>query len=86
MGEPREQLKIIFERLGSTLFEAGGSYRNLVKATYYLGDARARAVLGEIRGVYFDPARPPAASALNVGSLGHAGRAAMLDLIAVPAK
>jgi enamine deaminase RidA (YjgF/YER057c/UK114 family) len=83
--EPRAQMKTIFERLGSTLFEAGTSYRNLAKATYYLADAKAHAVLGDIRGVYFDPARPPAASAIRVGSgLGRVGRAATVDMIAVP--
>jgi enamine deaminase RidA (YjgF/YER057c/UK114 family) len=58
----------------------------LVKATYYLGDARARAELGEIRGVYFDPTRAPSASALEVRSLGQPGRGARIDLIAFPVK
>lgn len=85
-NDPRAQMKAIFERLGSVLFEAGSSYRNLAKATYYLNDPTARALLGDIRGVYFDPMRPPAASALNVNGLGRPGRAAMIDLIAVPVK
>ncbi|MBI5692572.1 MAG: RidA family protein [Verrucomicrobia bacterium] len=82
----REQMKAIFERIGSGLLEAGGSYRNLVKATYYLGDATSRAVLGDIRGVYFDPTRAPAASALEVRSLGRPGRTAQIDLIGFPVK
>jgi enamine deaminase RidA (YjgF/YER057c/UK114 family) len=85
-ADPRTQMKVIFERLGSVLFEAGSSFRNLAKATYYLNDATARTLLGDIRGVYFDPTRPPAASALNVNGLGRAGRAAMIDLVAVPVK
>ena len=85
-NDPRLQMKTIFERLGSVLFEAGSSYRNLAKATYYLAHPTARALLGDLRGVYFDPTRPPAASALNVHGLGYAGRAAMFDLIAVPVK
>ena len=85
-ADPRTQLKVIFERMGSVLFEAGSSYRNLAKATYYLNDPTARALLGDIRAVYFDPTRPPAASALNVNGLGRAGRAAMVDLVAVPVK
>jgi len=84
---PREQMKTLFERQGSMLFEAGSSYRNLAKATYYLADPAAHAVLSDIRGVYFDPARPPAASAVPVGSgLGRPGRAAVVDMIAVPAE
>lgn len=84
--DARAQMKTIFERLGSVLFDAGSSYRHLAKATYYLNDRAARALLGEIRGVYFDPLHPPAASALDVAGLGGTGRTAMLDLIAVPAK
>jgi len=83
-NDPRTQMKTIFERLGSILFEAGSSYRNLAKATYYLKDPTARALLGDIRGVYFDPTRAPAASALGVTSFGRPGRAAMIDMIAVP--
>lgn len=85
-GDARGQMKTIFERLGSVLFEAGSSYRNLVKATYYLGDPKARAILGDIRGVYFDPTRPPSASALGVAGFGRPGRAASLAMIAVPVK
>jgi enamine deaminase RidA (YjgF/YER057c/UK114 family) len=85
-ADPRTQMKTIFERLGSALFDAGSSYRHLAKATYYLADPKARAFLGDIRGVYFDPARPPAASALEMTTLGFPGRAAVIDMIAVPVK
>ena len=84
--DPRTQMKTIFERLGSMLFEAGSSYRNMAKASYYLSDPTARSLLGDIRGVYYDPTRPPAASAMNMNGLGYPGRAAMLDMIAVPVK
>lgn len=84
--EPRAQMKTLFERLGSTLFEAGSSYRSLVKATYYYAEPATKAVLDKLRGVYFDPARAPAASAARaVSGLGHHGRAAAIDMIAVPA-
>ena len=85
-GDDRSQMKTIFERLGSVLFESGSSYRHLAKATYYLGGAPTRALLGDIRGVYFDPTRPPAASALQVAALGQAGRKAEIEMIAVPVK
>jgi enamine deaminase RidA (YjgF/YER057c/UK114 family) len=85
-GDGRAQMKVIFERLGSVLFDAGSSYRNLAKATYVLADPATRAVLGDIRGVYFDPTRPPAASALNVRGTGVVGRAAWVDMIAVPGR
>jgi len=82
--EPREQWKRIFERLGSTLFEAGSSFRHLVKATYYLEASPARGVLNEIRATYYDPSRPPAASAVGVRRTGLPDRAFQLDMIAVP--
>jgi enamine deaminase RidA (YjgF/YER057c/UK114 family) len=85
-GDPRLQMKTIFERLGSALFDAGSSYRHMAKATYYLAHPAARALLSDIRDVYYDPMRPPAASALNTNGLGPRGRAAMIDIIAVPAK
>ena len=80
----REQWKQIFERLGSTLFEAGSSFRHLVKATYFVTDSSARGVLNDIRAVYYDPAGPPAASAIGVKSVGRPDRAWHIDLIAVP--
>ena len=83
-GDARAQMKTVFARLGSTLFDAGSSYRHLAKATYYLAHTDARALLTEIRDVYYDPTRPPAASALDTNGLGYPGRAVMLDLIAVP--
>jgi enamine deaminase RidA (YjgF/YER057c/UK114 family) len=85
-GDARAQMKVMFERLGSTLFEAGSSFRHLAKATYFLAHPDSRALLGELRDVYYDPTRPPAASALAVQGLGRPGRVAALDLIAVPAR
>jgi enamine deaminase RidA (YjgF/YER057c/UK114 family) len=81
---PREQWKPVFAHLGTTLFEAGSGFRFLVKATYYTSDAEARRVLNDIRAVYYDPARPPAASAIGVRHVGHEGAVVNLDLIAVP--
>lgn len=85
-GDARAQMKTTFERIGSTLFDAGSSYRHLAKATYYLGSGAPRTVLGTIRDVYYDPQRPPAASALEVKRVGLPGRTATIDLIAVPVK
>ncbi len=85
-GDDRAQMKTIFERLGSVLFESGSSFRHLAKATYYLGGVPSRTLLGEIRGVYFDPTRPPAASALQVAAFARPGRTAVIEMIAVPVK
>jgi hypothetical protein len=55
-----------------------------VKATYLLEDGSPRNSLNDTRAVYYDPLRPPAASAVGVRSVGIPGRAASLDMIAVP--
>jgi len=83
---PRDQWFEVFQRLGFVLRETGSTFRHMVKATYYLSHPKAREALGEIRGVYYDPTRPPAASAIEVKSLGRPGRQVALDMIAVPAK
>lgn len=81
---PRAQWRDVFATLGGTLFDAGSSFRQLVKATYYTSDPEARRVLNEIRPVYYDPQRPPSASAISVRGVAQPGRAVHLDLIAVP--
>lgn len=85
-GDARTQMRTIFARLGSTLFDAGSSFRHLAKATYYLGGSASRTTLNDIRGVYYDPQRPPAASALEVKRVGLPGRTATIDIVAVSAK
>ena len=85
-GGPRDQWQPVFEKLAGVLRDSGSSFRHLVKATYFLANPAAREFLGEIRSVYYDPARPPAASAVDVQSMGIPRRAVGLDLIVVPAK
>ena len=85
MAASPDQLSRVFEKLGTVLFKSGSSYRNLVKATYYIGDLKLRAGLSDIRGVYFDPSRAPAASAIGVETFDRAGITFGMDVVAVPA-
>jgi enamine deaminase RidA (YjgF/YER057c/UK114 family) len=85
-GTAREQWKRVFDQLGTVLWESGSSFRHMVKATYFLNDANAREQMTSIRGVYYDPTRPPSASALDVTQMPRPGRLVMLDMIAVPVK
>jgi enamine deaminase RidA (YjgF/YER057c/UK114 family) len=85
-ANPRDQWLAVFQRLAFVLRESGGSFRHMVKATYFLSHPKAREALGEIRGVFYDPTRPPAASAIDVKSIGRPKRLVALDMIAVPAK
>jgi len=80
-----DQLSRVFEKLGTVLFKSGSSYRNLVKVTYYIGDLKLRTGLSDIRGVYFDPSRAPAASAIGVEAFDRAGITFGMDVVAVPA-
>lgn len=81
---PADEWPALFAHLGLVLGRAGSSFRLLVKATYLLEDESPRPSLNDTRAVYYDPLRPPAASAVGVRSVGIPGRAASLDLIAVP--
>ncbi len=83
-GTAREQWKRAYDQLGGALFDSGSSFRHMVKATYYLFDEKARDQLGAIRSVFYDPTRPPAASALDVTKMARPGRKVMVDIIAVP--
>ncbi|MGH8020689.1 MAG: RidA family protein [Opitutaceae bacterium] len=80
----REQTQDMFARLGRILFDTGSGFGYLVKGTYYNIDREGRAALGDIRHVFFDPERPPAASGVVVHGVGREGHAATLDMIAVP--
>src|SRR5690606_15896419 len=82
-GTPvRQQLQDIYAQLGRLLFDTGSGFRYLVKATYQNTDATGRSLLGEIRDVYYDPTRPPAASGVMEQGVGRTGHGATLDMIA----
>jgi hypothetical protein len=84
-GAPvRDQLQDMFAQLGRVLFDADSGFRFLAKATYHNTDAAGRTALAEIRDVYFDPERPPAASGVVVRGIGRENCSATLDMIAVP--
>jgi len=82
----REQWLRAFQSLSAVLRDAGSSFRHMAKATYFLADPTAREYLAEIRSVFYDPARPPAASGVDVQGIGWPGRNVSVDIIAVPMK
>ncbi len=63
---------------------AGSDLHHLVKATYYVADNDVNAWHNRLRPMYYDPARPPAASKAMVAGTGRARRTITWDLIAVP--
>jgi hypothetical protein len=82
---PREEVQEIFARLGMILFETGSSFRHLAKSVGYYQNADGQKALGEIRGVFYDPARAPASSILQTAGVGRPGRTIVFDNIAIPA-
>jgi enamine deaminase RidA (YjgF/YER057c/UK114 family) len=84
-GSGEEQVAAVFTRLSGVLKDAGGDFKHLVKATYYVSDEDASGALNKLRPKYYDPKRPPAASKAKVAGTGFEGRTLVLDMIAVPA-
>ncbi len=85
-GKADEQIEEIFGTLGKVVEKAGGDFRHLAKATYYVADDETSRKLNELRPKYYDPKRPPAASKAMVAGVGREKKSVTLDLIAVPAK
>ncbi|MBI4626662.1 MAG: RidA family protein [Verrucomicrobia bacterium] len=83
-GSVRREWLDIFGELGDILWETGSSIRYQVKGTYYSTTQESRRLHGEIRRVYFDPARPPASSGMMTKGVGRPGRTTTIDMIAMP--
>ncbi|MGH8018282.1 MAG: Rid family hydrolase [Opitutaceae bacterium] len=83
-GSGNREWSEIFRQLGDILWETGSSMRHQVKGLYYSTTSNSRKLHGEIRDVYFDPARPPASSGMITRGTGRAGRASTIDMIAIP--
>ena len=84
-GSGRREWLEIFGQLGDILWETGSSMRHQVKGTYYSSTSESRRLHGEIRDVFFDPARPPASSGMMARGTGRAGKSSTIDMIAIPA-
>ncbi len=83
-GSVRQEWLDIFGELGDILWETGSSIRHQVKGTYYSTTGESRKLHGEIRAVYFDPARPPASSGMMTKGVGRPDRTTTIDMIAIP--
>lgn len=83
-GGGRREWLDIYSQLGDILWETGSSMRHQVKGTYYGRTPEARRLHNEVRGVFFDPARPPGSSGMLTRGVGRAGRDSTIDMIAIP--
>jgi enamine deaminase RidA (YjgF/YER057c/UK114 family) len=83
-GNGEEQVRDIFAQLRTALSSHRSDFRHLVKATYYVSAEDSSQKLNELRPLYYDPKRPPAASKAQVSGIGWPNRSITMDLIAVP--
>lgn len=80
--EAEAQIRDIYSQLRDILQQAGSSFDQMVKATYYVADSSASTLLNPIRRELYPPQRPPAASKINVAGTGRKEKTITLDMIA----
>ncbi len=85
-GDAATQVREVFAQLKTALAATGSDLRHLAKATYYVSADDVSKALNELRPIYYDPQRPPAASKAMVKSTGSGSATLTLDMIAVPAR
>lgn len=68
-GDPLAQARQVFENLRRCLAAAGASFEDVVKVTYFVTDVAHMPAVRRARDEFLDPARLPAASAVQVAAL-----------------
>jgi enamine deaminase RidA (YjgF/YER057c/UK114 family) len=82
-GDVQAQTRQAFENLGTVLEQAGASYSDIVKLTFYLTDIGALRDAMGVRDEFIDRARPPASTAVGVAGLARPDLVVEVDAIAV---
>jgi 2-iminobutanoate/2-iminopropanoate deaminase len=86
-GEPiptfATQARFIFEKISSTLEEAGGSIADMTTMTVFMTDPRYLLDLKPIREEFFEEGKYPASAAITVHSLPRPGMLLEIQAIAV---
>ena len=68
-GDAAAQARQVFANLQACLAAAGGTLENVIKLTYFVVDVADLPAVRAARGEFFDPARLPASSAVQVSAL-----------------
>jgi 2-iminobutanoate/2-iminopropanoate deaminase len=76
------QTRQVFANLDTALGAAGATFRDVVKATYYVRDASRVALIREIRAAYFVEALP-ASTLIEVPQLAHPDFLIEVEVVAV---
>ena len=82
-GDIRSQTRQVFENMRAALAAAGGTLGDVVKLNTYLLDITEMPAVREVRTEYFDPGRPPAATAVEVSRLEPDGVLIEIEAVAV---
>lgn len=83
-GDFLAQAEQAFLNIKGALNAAGGGFEHVVKLTHYFMDLRAHfRMIREIRLKYFDPARMPASTMIQVGALTDDAALYEVDVVAV---
>ena len=87
LDDPEAQAASVFGQIEKAVVEAGGDFRHLAKATYYITEGKSPpAGMDVVRRKVFDPKRPPAASRNNLRHVGGDGGVMAVDMIGVRLK
>lgn len=82
-GDLVAQTRHAFENLRTVLEQAGASFDDVVKLTYYLTDISKIRDAASVRDEFINTARPPASTAIGVAGLALPGLMIEVDAIAV---
>jgi reactive intermediate/imine deaminase len=82
-GDIRSQTRQVLENIRAALAAVGGTLGDVVKLNTYLLDITEMPTVREVRNEYFDPGRPPAATAVEVSRLEPDGVLIEIEAVAV---
>jgi reactive intermediate/imine deaminase len=68
-GDPRAQVRQVFENLATALAAAGATMEHVVKLTVFLTDMGDLLAFREVRDEFVQPDRPPSSSLVQVSGL-----------------
>jgi enamine deaminase RidA (YjgF/YER057c/UK114 family) len=81
-GDPRAQMRQVFDNLVLALAAAEAGIEDVVKLTIFLTDLADLPVYRQVRDDYINLERPPASSLIQVSALVHPGFRIELDALA----
>jgi reactive intermediate/imine deaminase len=82
-GDIRSHTRQVLENIRAALAAVGGTLGDVVKLNTYLLDITEMPTVREVRNEYFDPGRPPAATAVEVSRLEPDGVLIEIEAVAV---